>query len=83
MLIKDRYGTQYGWFVTAKYGGKETTEIDIRDAELKRTANILLTELEKVKHTNKDFENLKKVLKAVIKLPEHIIIKTEKKECSK
>lgn len=82
MLIKDRYGTQYGWFVTAKYGGIERTEIDIGNAELKRTANILLTELEKIQHTNEDFENLKKVLKAVIELPEHITIKT-KKECSK
>lgn len=82
MLIKDKYGSQMGYIVTTKYAGKETTEIDIRDAELKRTVNILLTELEKVQQTNEDFENLKKVLKAVIKLPEHIIIKTEK-ECSK
>lgn len=82
MLIKDKYGSQMGYIVTTKYGGKETTEIDIRDAELKRTALILLGELEKVQHTNEEFENLKKVLTAVIKMPEHIIIKT-KKECSK
>ena len=84
MLIKDKYGAQYGWIVSTKYGGKETTEIDIRDAELKRTVNILLTELQKVQHTNEDFENLKSVLRSVLKLPEHIIIKTnKKKECSK
>lgn len=83
MLIKDKYGRQYGWFITSKYGGKEVTEIDIRDAELKRTVNILLSELQKVQHTNEDFENLKSVLRAVLKLPEHIIIKTNKKECSK
>lgn len=82
MLIKDKYGSQMGYIVTTKYGNKETTEIDIRDAELKRTANILLGELEKVQHTSEEFENLKKVLKVVIQLPEHIIIK-QKKECSK
>lgn len=82
MIIKDKYGTQYGCIITTKYAGKEITEIHIGDAELKRTANILLTELEKVQHTNEEFENLKSVLRSVIKLPEHIIIKT-KKECSK
>ena len=82
MLIKDKYGLQMGYIATTKYGNTLTTEIDIRDAELKRTTNILLGELEKVQHTNEDFENLKKVLKAVIQLPEHIIIKI-KKERSK
>ena len=82
MVIRDKYGIQYGWFVTSKYGSIERTEIEIGNAELKRTANVLLTELQKVQHTNEDFENLKKVLKAVIELPEHITIKT-KKERSK
>lgn len=83
MIIKDRYGRQYGWYVDCIYAGKKSTEIDIRDAELKRTANILLSELQKIQSTNEEFENIKTVLRAVLKLPEHIIIKTNKKECSK
>lgn len=79
MIIKDKYGRQYGWYVDFLYGGKKSTEIDIRDAELKRTANILLSELQKIQNTNEEFENIKTVLRAVIKLPEHIIIKTEKR----
>ena len=77
MIIKDKYGSQLGYIVRTRYAGKERIEIDITDSEIKRTASILLRELEKIECNNIDFLYLKDTLQRVLNIKTTLNMKVE------
>lgn len=77
MIIKDKYGSQLGYIVRTRYAGKERIEIDITDSEIKRTASILLNELDKISCNNIDFIYMKDTLQRVLNIKTTLNMKVE------
>lgn len=80
MIIKDKYGSQLGYIVRTRYAGKERVEIDITDSEIKRTASILLNELDKISCDNIDFIYMKDTLQRVLNIKTTLNMKVEVKQ---